>query len=262
MKTNEWSTARYSSEKPNFPICRQLIFVFALIALLPGCAAIHEQHYFRSIDQNGKPVNYFRLTVTGNAQSANTRYLSGYLDEKAVNTYFGTYGSGAEGNNEGTGFRVIDATKASTAFGGSKPSKTEKQRLESVFGANTDGDKTLIMVLSSNPKGVFDQIGSLVDSQVFAESLAIAQNKDKLAELVQIKAKSKNSAIKSTALKAELKSLVDELQIASTIQIYQEISLKIVSALASFLQDPVQIKTVEEARLAIAVIESQWRGNP
>jgi hypothetical protein len=246
----------------NFAICRQLIFAFTMTALLPGCAAIHEQHYFRSIDQNGKPVNYFRLTVTGNAQSANARYLSGYLDEKAVSTYFGTYGSGTEGNKEATGFREIDTKKAGTAFGGYKPSQIEKQRLESVFGKNTDGDKTLIMVLSSNPKGVFDQIGSLVDSQVFAESLAIAQNKDKLAELVKINAKSKNSAIKATALKEELNSLGKELKIASTVETYQEISLKIVSALASFLQDPVQIKTVDEARLAIAVIEAQWKANP
>src|SRR5690348_14797035 len=59
-----------------------------------GCASgFEETHYFRSKtrDARGIPVNYFRLQVTGGTMLSSSRYVSGYFDEAALDTYFNEF---------------------------------------------------------------------------------------------------------------------------------------------------------------------------
>jgi hypothetical protein len=218
-----------------------------VLAINSGCASVDEKHYFRSTDAKGSTVNYFRLTVAGSAQGSRTRYLAGYLDEQAVNAYFGEHGVSS-------GDFVNPIKDSGEAKGGAKT-----ERLHGLFGKNTDANKTFLMILSTNPKGVFDQIGSFVDSQVFAETLAISQNKDKFIELADLDAKSDNNSIRQKSFKTEFEALKTELENVNSKGKFEEVSLRMLSAIASFAGNPVQFKTLAEAEQAIKVMQAQFR---
>ncbi len=225
-----------------------LLFSACLVLVLnSGCASFDEKHYFRSTDAKGSTVNYFRLTVSGSAQGSRTRYLAGYLDEQAVNAYFGEHG-------------VSSGDFANPIKNSGEPNVgTNTERLHGLFGKNTDANKTFLMILSTNPKGVFDQIGSFVDSQVFAETLAISQNKDKLIELADLDAKSDNNSIRQKSFKKEFEALKNELEDVKGKGQFEEVSLRMLSAIASFVGNPVQFKTLAEAEQAIKIMQAQFK---
>jgi hypothetical protein len=122
----------------------------------------HERHFFRAVE-HGKVVNYFRVDVKAHASFSSARYLSGYFDEAAVDTYFATF------------------TQPSS-FPGAAPSKgkAEGGAEETVEGGGEKGGekdcvitpvdpclagKKLVMLLSSNSDEVASQIGTFADGQ-------------------------------------------------------------------------------------------------
>src|SRR5690348_16710028 len=61
----------------------------AALLLLSGCASVVDRHHFATVDaQTGEIINIFRVTVRGDAQLANARYISGYYDQRAVDLFF------------------------------------------------------------------------------------------------------------------------------------------------------------------------------
>lgn len=58
--------------------------IAASLLALAGCSAtVEERHYFAAYRDSGagtrEPVQFFRLSVSGQSQFANTRYLTGYF---------------------------------------------------------------------------------------------------------------------------------------------------------------------------------------
>src|SRR4051812_43439148 len=56
-----------------------------------GCASsFEESHFFKSVDADGKAVNYYRVKVDGGTFLSSSRYVSGYYDETVLDAYFNT----------------------------------------------------------------------------------------------------------------------------------------------------------------------------
>lgn len=113
---------------------------------LSGCASrFGERHYFKSDDGNGGAVNYYRVSVRGGTFLSNSRYLSGYFDESAVDAYFSQ-------TSTGKGFRA-----------------PEKASLQSIDPALQD--RKLVLVLSANADTVAGEIGQFADNAALMDSL-------------------------------------------------------------------------------------------
>lgn len=80
--------------------------VFFLIWVIAGCASsFAEKHFFKSVDQQGYTINYYRLKVNGSTFLSSSRYLSGYFDERAVDAYFNQITQPKEATFKDTGKR-------------------------------------------------------------------------------------------------------------------------------------------------------------
>jgi len=123
----------------------------SFLLLIGGCSSFHEVHYIKSDAQQDQTPNYFRITVDGWTALSSSRYVSGYFDEDAVNTYFG--GFKQPKNGEG----VVPVAKADSD--GVKPA------------AGGDGGKALILLLSSNSDAIADSLTALEQSDAITSSL-------------------------------------------------------------------------------------------
>lgn len=112
--------------------------------LLTACVSrFGEKHYFRSEDESGAPINYYRVTVKGGTFLTNSQYLSGYFDEDAVNTYFGQTSSKP----------------------GQKPGGVK------LTPVNGDETRRLVLLLSSDSDTVASDIGQLADNTALMDDL-------------------------------------------------------------------------------------------
>lgn len=138
-----------------------------LVAGATGCgSAFDETHYLRSDARNhdGSAVNYYRLRVNGQTFLSSSRYLSGYFDERALNTYFNEIAQPDQG-------RLVPSTQPSdqgTAGAGVQP---------------LDGSlagKKLLLILSSNSDAIATGIGALAQSDQVTDNLTLLFGRDKL----------------------------------------------------------------------------------
>ena len=156
-----------------------------LLCVSSGCAsAFHETHYFRSVDRQGQPVNYYRVTVDGQTALSSSRYLSGYFDEQAVNTYFNEYTQPQNAHFSD----VTPATPAPTvnATGAAQPAANSGGAPVQSLAGNLEG-RSLVMILSSNSDEIATGISSL------------AQSNDVAATLTAIVSRSQTTAASRTA---------------------------------------------------------------
>jgi hypothetical protein len=137
----------------------------AVIALLGGlfaggCASgISETHFFRSnaVDGKGLALNYYRIHVSGGTMLSSSRYLSGYFDEKALDTYFNEFSQPANGAI--TPAPTTNPSVPAPAAGGVQPLDPS--------GAG----KKLLLILSSNSDDIASQIGTLAQSDALSADL-------------------------------------------------------------------------------------------
>jgi len=153
----------------------------ALIAALCGCASrFGERHFFKSVDARGNTVNYYRLKIKGGTMVSSSRYLSGYFDEEAVNSYFsemaqpdkGRFGFKERGDR-GTTVEALD---------------------ESLAG------RKLVMLLSSNSDAVANQIGAFAENQQMTEALTRIALRDRLVAGQSAEAALTELAVRGKAL--------------------------------------------------------------
>jgi hypothetical protein len=197
-----------------------------------GCAsAFHETHYFRSVDQHAQPVNYYRVTVDGQTVLSSSRYLSGYFDEQAVNTYFNEYTQPQNAHFSGT---------ATPAASSSAP------KVQSLAGS-LDG-RSLVMILSSNSDDIATGISSLAQSNDVAATLTAivsrgqttSQNRTAAALQFDV-ARGKVLAAKGTSALAAAGDSGDRASTESNVVSYAE-------DLASFLSgSDVRFSSLQEA---------------
>lgn len=139
---------------------RRVTVLLAALLLTTSCATeFHEKHYFKAVDpETGKPVNYFRITITGRSGMTASRYVSGFYSQKAVEYFFNEFRS----------------------------DKEQPLRLEPVGTSTNDhrvGDEegAFVLVLSTNAKAVADTIGEMTDSDALSRAFNRLLRKDEIA---------------------------------------------------------------------------------
>lgn len=141
-----------------------MISAAALVAMVAGCSQFKETHYLRSVDANGNPVNYYRVRVKGNTGLSSSRFLSGYFDETAVDTYFGEYVQPEHA-------RFPTTRPAAETASGEAGLRAGNESLEG---------RSLLFLLSSNSDDVATGIQSLAQSETVTATLTRMLGRDRL----------------------------------------------------------------------------------
>lgn len=161
---------------------------------LAGCSTtVQEKHYFGAFKEGAdgarEPVQFYRLTVEGSTQLSNTRYLTGYFDERAVSLFFNEIKAPPNqklfdetaklpGADEGTKFTPLAPSPENGAF---------------------------VLIMSTNADAVASTIGSFAESQAVADAVTRMLNRDQVLAKVQ-------SDARSTVQKAEATALINQLE--------------------------------------------------
>lgn len=162
-------------------------------ALLAGCAStVKENHYFAAFKETApgvrEPVQFYRLTVQGNAEFTNARYLTGYFDERAVSLFFNELRSP-------TNAKLFDDTIK-------LPGATEDSKLQSLSPTPENG--AFVLILSTNADAIANAIGSFAESQVISDAMTRMLNKDRFQAKAQSDARLSVQKIEATALVARI----------------------------------------------------------
>ena len=133
-----------------------------------GCGTvIDEKHYFAAFandpDGTREPVQFYRLKVDGSTHFSNTRYLTGYFDERAVSLFFNEIK--APPNQK----LFDDATKL--------PGEADV-KLTPLTPSPENG--AFVLIMSTNADAVASTIGSFAESQVVADALTRIVNRDRV----------------------------------------------------------------------------------
>jgi hypothetical protein len=138
-----------------------------LVICLPlgGCSNFGEKHYFRSVDGEGRTVNYYRLWISGHAMLNSSRYISGYFDERVVDEYFG---------------QIIQPENAKFIRPCPEADKGKEVRVESAGGDKSTQGQALLLMLSTNSDEIVNQLSTLAESKETTALIARLANKDTL----------------------------------------------------------------------------------
>jgi len=167
----------------------------AIAALdLGACATFDQTYHFQSTGKSGS-TNFFRVTVSGEAQTAKARYLAGFYDERAVDLYFNEL-KPAQGSEDQIRNVFVD---------GAKP-PGESEALKPLTPDKAHG--TFLMIFSTNPKAVADTIGAFADSQVVADALTNLTNRNEIVAARALAADQGVSDQAADAIADELKELI------------------------------------------------------
>ena len=139
-----------------------LIIFISLLAF--SCSTFREVHYFK--DNLAPTANYYKVNVKGSTLFSSSRYVSGYYDRGAVQTYFGEIKQPQKGK-----FPLVPIVD-----GQATTSQTENNK-----------NKELVLLLSTNSDAIANGISNLVKSKTVVNSLSLLANKDKLDRSNQLK---------------------------------------------------------------------------
>ncbi len=162
-----------------------LLIVITLCIVATGCVSVvDEQHFFHSNsrDKQQRPVNFYRVEVEGVTLLSSARYLAGYFDESAVDTYFSEFAQ---------------------PKGGKFPGPTSQEKVQPLDPALAG--RQLIMLLSSNSDEVATQIGALAQSERTTAAIGRLINRDlfSAADTAQLNSEQLKSRAKSLMTLAE-----------------------------------------------------------
>jgi hypothetical protein len=163
--------------------------------VLAGCAAtVQENHYFAAfrdgINGQREPVQFYRLAVNGQSQFSNTRYLTGYFDERAITLFFNELKSP-------TNQKLFDdATVLPGAAAGTKL----------VPLSPTSDNGAFVLIMSTNADAIAGTIGSFAESQVVADALTRLFNRDRINAKSQSDARLGVQKAQGTALVTQLRA--------------------------------------------------------
>lgn len=138
------------------------ILVISLVLSVISCSNIYEVHYFKDkVNQKSNYINsympnYYKVEISGYSFLSSSRYISGYFDQNAINTYFNEFTQPENGNI-----------------------------LKNNTFTNETGNE-LVLIFSTNAKAITNQIGSISKSQTVLNSLASIVEKGKTEESKKI----------------------------------------------------------------------------
>ena len=169
------------------------LFSLGFIALLSGCAAsFQDKHHFATINtQTGEIANIFRVTVKGGAELSNTRYISGYYDERAVDLFFNEVKSGdlaADYSKSGVSpiFKTVDCKDLDDKACAAK----QDAILRTVpVGRDIGKEGAFVMILSTSADAIASSIGSFAENEAVLQSalyLATRSDREQSAKIAAI----------------------------------------------------------------------------
>ena len=202
------------------------ILVGCLISI--GCASsFSERHFFKSVDSQGNPINYYRLNVSGSTFLSSSRYLSGYFDERALDEYFSEMTQPE--NAAFTG--VVDS-----GGGDVKPLNEDLK------------GKSLVLLLSSNSDAIAEQIGQFANNQEIMADLTRIIYRDRIRESLEAETNAELQEIRGKALAdageriiAQMADDADAATVKSNILFY-------VNRLAAEFGNSTPFKNLEDAK--------------
>ena len=147
--------------------------------------------HFQSAAGPGQ-TNYFRVKVSGEAQTAKARYVSGFYDERALDLYFNEMKSSGT-NDSGRLFKDTQTEPGGESFKPLTPAA---------------GRGSLVMIFSTNPKAVTNTIGALAESRLNADALSNLLNKREVEAASLLNASKTTFDLSASALDAELDALL------------------------------------------------------
>lgn len=207
---------------------KHLCFLFLCI-LSTGCSSsFSEKHYFKSADAQGHPINYYRISVSGNTFLSSSRYLSGYFDEKAVDAYFDQIVQPE---------KALFRDQASTDGGSVQPLSADLK------------NRKLVLLLSSNSDVIAQQIGQFANNQTVMADLTRLVYRDNIKEAREAQiasdlqqARGKALADIGTSIITGLAENADKLTAETNLLFYA-------NRLASEFGNMTSFKTLDEARI-------------
>lgn len=171
--------------------------------LVAGCAAtVQENHYFAAFNEPTpgarEPVQFYRVSVDGNTQFANARYLTGYFDERAVTLFFNELKSPPDG-------RLFEQNRTLPG------TDTKLTPLNAPAG-----EGAFVLIMSTNADSIAATIGAFAESQVVADSLTRILNRDRFKAKVQSDAMVPVSQAEARALTGRVEAQVKSAKDAPT----------------------------------------------
>lgn len=211
--------------------------LIALATTLAGCSAtVSENHYFAAFKEKPggerEAAQFYRLTVDGNSQFANTRYLTGYFDERAVSLFFNELKSP-------TNQKLFDEAMTLPGSGGTKITPLSP----------TADNGAFVLIMSTNADAIANTIGSFAESQVVADSLTRLLNRDRFLAKTQSDAKLSVNKAEATSLVAQLTAHTQAATTAATSELAAASYRRALTALAQSLgYTGPEFSTLEKAR--------------
>jgi hypothetical protein len=227
--------------------------------MLSGCVDFQEVHYFQSVDSDGIPANYYRLTVTGNTGFSSANYISGFYDEHAVDLFFSESNSagsakapyilvgcgGSPGKSNGDAAPNNAASANSGATSPSDRCDASKEQFTPANGVNG----AFVMVLSTNADAVVNTIGSFAESNVTAQAISNLVNQSQLRTIQEAVSQQVAMSRNAKATTDELNGLLGQLPTSNmpmaepTRQAY----LRVLSAISRALGSAQNFQSFSEA---------------
>lgn len=209
---------------------RVAVFVCMAILLLAGCSAnIREKHFFASYpggDTSKPPVNFYRLSIEGDTQFSNARYLAGFYDERAVDLFFS------------------ELKSDQTLFPASQKDPGSQDVLKPL---DPTDHGTFVMILSTNADAIADAIGAFADSEVVGNAITQLANRSQLKKAAESDASAGSTKASASAFTDELKSRLDAAGEATDATAAEAAYLQAVNLIARELGRPQGFATLNDA---------------
>jgi hypothetical protein len=219
-----------------------LSIALCVVALgVSGCTPFHEEHLFRSRNQEtGAVVNYFRLRVEGFSSFSRARYVAGYYDERAVDLFFNEAKTAANGELR----QPFEASLVS-------PGGTEK-----IEPLNPKaGNGAFLMLLSTNPKVVTDVIGQFMESENVAKAVVGLTSRHEIRALRRLNATAATRSARATAIAAELRALFGKVPATDgatpALSITEAAYLRVLNSIAAALGRNTAFKRLDDPAIDI-----------
>ncbi len=179
----------------------------AAALLLSGCAGqFNEVHLLATVNpETNETDNIFRVTVKGDVSFTNARYLAGFFDERAVESFFNETKAQTLDYSKlsGTGvpvfFPLVPCADPTT-----DECKTKTQAATKLvpLGSKASGEGVFVLLLSTNPDAIASTINSFVDNDQVVQSamyLATKGDREKVATIAATKTTTDSNRASTTA---------------------------------------------------------------
>lgn len=172
----------------------QGVLVMLALSSILSCSSIYEVHYFKDkVNQRSNYINsylpnYYKVEISGYSFLSSSRYVSGYFEQNAINTYFNEFAQPENG-------KIFN---------------------NNIFTNETGNE--LVLIFSTNAKAITNQIGSISKSQTVLNSLASIVEKGKTEESKKINSQLETLDVDINQLKSHVDYYLKDIEDLSEAQ--------------------------------------------